>query len=72
MRLITTKSDSFKELKEIEKFLQESNTLEELHLRTALIKVPNYMYAVINNECYYFLNGKWHEDHIPFYSEETK
>ena len=60
--MITKYDYPFKELEEIENFLQEADTLEELFLRTVLIKVPNYTYAIINNQGYYFRQGKWHED----------
>ena len=55
-----------RKLKGIEDFLQEATNLEELYVRTALIKVPDYMSVIVNGEYYYFKNGTWYEDEIPF------
>ena len=72
LHILVQNNRTFEELKEIEKFLQEANTLEELYIRSALTEVPNHMYAVINNEPYYFLDGKWHKKDAFFSMGETK
>jgi Asp-tRNA(Asn)/Glu-tRNA(Gln) amidotransferase C subunit len=55
-----------KELSEIYDFLKEANNLEELYVRSALIKVPAYMNVRIGGEYYYFKDDEWYIDDMPF------
>ena len=55
-----------RELNEIYDFLKEANTFEELCVRSALIKVPEYMNVRVGGEYYYFKKGTWYEDEMPF------
>jgi len=55
-----------KELNKIYDFLKEANNLEELYVRSALVKVPAYMNVKVNGEYYYFKDGKWYKDEMPF------
>jgi len=51
--------------KEIVHFLEEAQNFEELELRTALVKVPDFTFVQVSGFEYFYFKGEWLHD-LPF------